>query len=191
MGISNYEYLNKLTNAANDAKAMVEYLLDHGVKEEDVVSCFDCNSFQLFPAFEKFVALCRPGDFVIIYFAGHGCAFKNEQCLLARGLTLTEKNFLNGFKKQSIKQSSLQVGTMLADLRLKGVKKHLVLLDCCREFRVKDLTRATGETLKESDKASFNIQLGEGTVIGYATSPGDRASDGFQGKSGHGKTIHK
>jgi len=186
VGVSKYEYLVKLNNAVNDARAMVEYLQRHVENKEDVVYVYDCQSFELHAAFKKFVSLCRPGDFVIIFFAGHGCAFKNHQCLLARGLTTQEKFALNKGKKQLILESSLQVDKMLAKLRMKDVNKHLVLLDCCREFRVADLPRALEETMEEKDKAPFNIHLGEGTVIGYATAPGDRASDGNKGKSGHG-----
>ena len=204
VGISKYEYLSALKNAVNDAKAMVKYLQSHGVKEEDILCCFDCHSFQLFAAFKKFVALCRPGDFVIIFFAGNACTFKNMQCLLARGLTKDEKLTLNNNEGQLILESSLQVDKMLTILRCKGITKHLVLLDCSCEFRVEDMPRGgTGtataggidvtNVLEDSDKTVSNVHFGygQGTVIGYASSPGDRASDGFRGTSGHGKTIHK
>ena len=74
---------------------------------------------------------------------------------------------------------------MLATLRGKGVTKHLVLLD---------IPRALNEKFGDEDKASFNVKVGHGTIIGYATSPGDFASDGdcsdkHKGSTGHGKII--
>ena len=191
VGISDYKYLPKLNNAVNDAKAIKTALLKFGIERKDIVACFDGASFELFPAFEKFVAGCHPGDFVIIFFAGHGCAFKNHQCLLARGMTQPEKLIYNNGNPQLIMESALKVNTMIAELRHKGVNKHLLLLDCCREFLVKNIPRATTETWKEGDKKEFNITIGDGTVIAFATSPGDYASDGdsadqHKGASGHG-----
>lgn len=194
VGISKYEHLNKLNNPVNDAEAIAKALLDSVESEHDIVSIFDCHSFALKAAWKQFVAMCLPGDYVIIFFAGHGCAFKNHQCLLARGLTGPEKTTFNDGNPQRIEESSLQVDKMLATLRQKHVTKHLVLLDCCREFRVADIPRALNEKWGEEDKGSFNVRVGNGTVIGYATSPGDYASDGecsdeYRGKTGHGKTI--
>ena len=87
-----------------------------------------------------------------------------------------------------------QVDKMLAQLRKKMVTKHLVLLDCCPEFSVTDIPCSVHEKFRDKDKASFNVKVGHGTVIGYATSPGDFASDGdcsdkHKGSTGHGKII--
>ena len=192
VGISAYTFLPKLNNARNDAQAIVKALVKlHNIKPEHIVSCFDCHSFELFAAFKKFVAGCRPGDFAIIFFSGHGCAFQNHQCLLARGLTRHEKIILNNGRVQRILDSALTVDVMIGELRAQGVNKHLLLLDCCHEFRVQDIPRAIDERWKEKDKNELNIPIGDGNVIGYATSRGDYAADGgssdkYQGKTGHG-----
>jgi len=176
VGISEYIELQELPNAVNDARAIVETLKDRGVPEEDIVAIENCHSFSMNDAFDNFVKLCYPGDFAFMFFAGHGCAFKNYQCLLARALRDKERADLNNRQYQFILQSSLQVDNMLATLREKGVTRHLLLLDCCREVKESDLSRkATDDPLAKAKPERFNITLGAGTTIGYATSPGDLA----------------
>ena len=172
VGIAAYTALPKLNNSVNDAKAIAKSLQDHGVEEKDIVFVQDGHIFTLNKAFAQFVASCKPGDLAFLFFAGHGCAFRNHQCLLARALTKHERNLLNDGNQQTILESSLQVEKMLSALRVQGITQHLLLLDCCREFRVTDLTRSTTtDPLKDVEPAPFNVSLGPGTTIGYVTAP--------------------
>lgn len=207
VGISKYTALGELNNAVHDSRGIVESLKDHGVPEEDIISAENCHIFALNEAFHRFVELCSPGDLAFIFFAGHGCAFKNYQCLLARALSENERKQLNNSQYQLILESSLQVNVMLAKLKEKGVDQHVLLLDCCREFRTENLSRSTkDDELKDVKPAPFNVALGQGTTIGYATAPGDfalepkdkQSSDCFRGATGHGyyteallKHMHK
>lgn len=207
VGISKYTALGELNNAVHDSRAIVKSLMEHGVPEEDIISAENCHSFALNEAFHRFVQLCSPGDLAFMFFAGHGCAFQNYQCLLARALDENERKQKNGGNYQLILESSLQVTKMLADLKAKGIKQHVLLLDCCREFRTENLSRSTqNDELKDVKPAPFNVALGQGTTIGYATAPGDfalepkdkQSSDCFRGETGHGyyteallKHMHK
>jgi len=200
VGIAKYPVLGHLNNAVNDSRAIKNALTEkHGVDEEDIVYKEDCDSFDLNDAFHEFVEKCKPGDFAFLFYAGHGCAFKDHQCLLATQLSEPVRKLKNGGKYQSILESSLQVQKMLAELRKKKVFKHLLLLDCCRNIQTKDRFRnVEGDEMKDVPPTPFNIKLGPGTTIGYATAPGDCASDGFQSDDGHGfyteallKHMHK
>ena len=146
--------------------------------------------FVLRELWGKYLKELRPGDIAFIFFAGHGCSFKGKQCLLARGLTKDEKLLMlpPGVTKQMIEESSLQVPDMLKELKEKGIKKHVILLDCCREFRYQNKARAMGqEKFTKGDKAEFNIDISDGTLIGYATRPGKHAYDGKLSHDGHGR----
>ena len=206
VGISKYTVLGELNNAVHDSRAIVDSLMEHGVPEEDIISAENCHSFALNEAFHRFVQLCSPGDLAFMFFAGHGCAFQNYQCLLARALDENERQNKNEGKYQLILESSLQVTKMLADLKAKGIKQHVLLLDCCREFRTENLSRSTqDDKLKEVEPTPFNVTLGQGTIIGYATAPGDHAYEpkkkstdpkdksieivGLTGETGHGGDL--
>ena len=189
VGISAYTEFAKLKNPVNDAEAIVQSLKDHGVPEEDIVDVYDCHIFTLNRKFEDFVKLCKPGDLAFLFYAGHGCAFGNHQCLLARALDHNERTLENNGQFQTILESSLQVDKILATLNDRDVKQHLLLLDCCREMRLDDKFRAGSDPLKEVEPAPFNISLGQGTTIGFATAPGDLASDGHRSENGHGEDF--
>jgi len=177
VGICKYSNpFSELRYPRNDALTIIKALMDHGVDEKDIVSVYkekDCHIFRLQEEFDRFVEICQPGDFAFLFYAGHGCAFGNEQCLIARELSLQEKFIYSKGMKQTIENSSLQVETMLAQLREKGIDRHLVLLDCCREIIEKNVLR--GGVKQDLKPAPFNISLGPGTTIGYATAPDDMA----------------
>ena len=197
VGITTYPELGDLPNAVNDAKAIVQSLKGHNVKEEDIIDVYNCHSFAMNDAFHEFVARCNKGDLAFLFFSGHGCAFKNQQCLLARALDENARKTLNDSLYQTIEQSSLKVDWILAKLREKGVDQHLLLLDCCREFQMKDRPRNAGKAdpWENVKPAPFNVTLGPGTTIGYATAPGDYAleptkkSHTCRGETGHGEDF--
>ena len=182
VGLANYgKSFGVLNNPVNDAKYIVKSLEKHGVKSKDIIELTSGNedSFVLEEEFSNFVKLCSPGDLAFIFFAGHGCAFNNHQCLMALPLSNDRRKEKNEGKKQTILQSSLQIEKMLALLRKEGITQHLLLLDCCREFKTKDVLRGGAEDeLADVPHAPMNVSLGPGTTIGYATSPGDYALDG-------------
>ena len=199
VGISNYEYFNSLPNAEGDAEAMKDMFEKKGVRvfspPKDPQPPDDKPHYHIFvlkKLWEEYKAYLRPGDIAFIFFAGHGCAWKNKQgewlqCLLARGLTTDEK-FLHDVDSQLIAESSLQVPVMLDELKDLDITKHVILLDCCREFMLKDKARALGgEEITDANKGEFTIDISNGTLIGFATRLGGFAYDGKSSKGGHGK----
>jgi len=198
VGVSNYLYVNSLPNAEHDGDAMREMFEKKGV----TVFSPDKNRrppdnrphyhiFVLRDLWGRYLRALKPGDIAFIFFAGHGCAWKTEtgwkQCLIARGLTTDEKRVRRIRKKQTIVESSLQVPQMLDDLEKRGIKKHVVLLDCCREFAYKDLARAMNqEEITDDRKSDFNIEIGDGTLVGFAVQPGEKALDGDSSTGFHG-----
>merc|ERR1711939_607759 len=70
-----------------------------------------------------------------------------------------------------------------------------VLLDCCREFRDFDIYRDInidgGDSLTREDIAALNVDIAEGTIIGYATSPNKKAHDGVNGHGAYTAALKK
>ena len=196
VGISDYYYLNSLPNAEGDAEAMKDMFEEKGVqvfsppkdpKKPDNKPHY--HIFVLQKLWKAYLKALEPGDIAFIFFAGHGCAWKNKegewlQCLLASGLTKDEK-LLNDVESQLIEERSLQVPVMLDDLEKKGIDKHVILTDCCRTFKYKNKARG-GEKITDARKGDFNIEISAGTLIGFAASLGGIAYDGKTRKDGHG-----
>ena len=175
VGISEYVVLNKLPNAANDARAIAKLLKDAGAT---VIHVQDCHITALREAKDKFFNLLNEGDIAIFFFAGHGCQFRNQQRCLARGLTREEKLRMDK-GVQLIKDSSINIDLLISRLvDEKKTRLNLILLDCCRNFKNEDTIRREGlDIIKPGDQKAFNLNVPVGTVIGYAAAASMEAHD--------------
>ena len=79
VGVGNYKHKKGLKHPVPDADAIRRVLESHGV---EVFYVNDCNSKEFWHAFNLFEAAVRPGDAVFLYFAGHGCTFRNSVRLM-------------------------------------------------------------------------------------------------------------
>ena len=139
VGISDYTVLGEAPDCKRNADNMRKIFKDKGVK---VFSLDEgAHIFGLNDLWQKYLQALRPGDLAFIFFSGHACVFKNDTCLMARGLTGPERMTLNNAEYQSILESSLQVEKMKAELRVRGIMKSQFFLDCDRAIQWKDLFR--------------------------------------------------
>ena len=122
IGNANYKTLQQLDNPINDAKAMAAKFRARGAI---VFEGYDCTIDEMDEVKEKLLHAVRPGDFVIIFFAGHGVEFENANRLMAIG---TSENV-------DYKRDSWNVHRLLNALKRMLAAFALLLLDCCREFR--------------------------------------------------------
>lgn len=76
IGNNNYEHLNDLENAINDARGVHQVLQDE--YEFSSTLLLDASQKQIFQAFQELAATTSPADLVLIYYAGHGYEIKNE-----------------------------------------------------------------------------------------------------------------
>ena len=186
VGISNYEHLTSLPNAAKDAKAIANLLRKAGAK---VILALDCNIVELREKKNEFMSLINEGDIAIFFFAGHGCQFRNHQRCIAKPFTRMERTELE--QSQKIADYSIQIDLLVDDLQKKKTHLNLILLDCCRSFNYADKSRAGDDPITDGDQQRFNLNVPKGTVIGHASAPGEKAYDGSKsdGTKGSGYTT--
>ena len=84
IGINQYTHYPCLGNAVSDAQTVKNMLKDAGVEEVEFVS--NVNIQQLIDAIVKYIESLQEGDVALVYFAGHGCEFKNAPRLLAKSM---------------------------------------------------------------------------------------------------------
>jgi len=161
--------LEDLPCAANDAKAMAKLLEEYGA---DVHTAIECDFAQLMKKYNKFLNAVQEGDMVILFFACHGCQYKNQQRMFCRALTHQQRTELeDDAPEPKIQNRSLALDKVIIALEKKKTKMNLFLLDCCRTFKYKNTTRSDGENVKPGDVQKFNFDPGEGTCISFATQP--------------------
>jgi hypothetical protein len=166
--IGNSRYLEApLTNPVNDAKAMSELLSNAGFT---VSTHLDAKRVDMLGAIEDFSARVRlpATQQVFVFFAGHGAQLDWRNYLLpvdAKADTAAQ-----------LRQSCVDLNQLIGELsRAKG-KTFIIMLDACRN-------NPFGSSYQPEQKGLSQFDAPVGSLLAYATSPGNVASDG-SGKNG-------
>lgn len=156
-----------LTNPSNDARLMSDLLSQAGFK---VDSLLDATRARMLAAIEQLgAALQRPEiKQVIFYYAGHGVQFDWRNYLLPVDAVVD--------RADQLPQRCVDLGVLLGQLGKAKDKTNIIILDACRN-------NPFGRTYKPKQKGLSQFDAPVGSLIAYATSPGNVASDG-SGKNG-------
>ncbi|ADZ70400.1 Caspase domain protein [Polymorphum gilvum SL003B-26A1] len=172
MGNSAYENAVQLPNPANDARAMTTKLRDLGF---EVVSGYDLDYTAMRRTVAQFAKEARGADVALFFYAGHGMQVQGQNYLIPVDARFSD-------------ETALDFETISADFILRqmsnNVKVRMVFLDACRD---NPLARTLARSMSPTRSAAIGVGLaeikieetgGEGSVIAFATSPGDVALDG-------------
>jgi uncharacterized caspase-like protein len=163
MGNSAYQSVPALPNAANDAKAVAEFLSSAGF---EVVSAPDLTQSSMRRAIGEFAdKISSKGRDTVaaVYYAGHG-------------VQVDGYNYLVPIDAQVVRESDVPLqGVRLDDLMnaLAAVpsKMRIVMLDACRNNPFSEINKVGGRGLAIVDAPA-------GSIVSYSTSPGSEALDG-------------
>jgi caspase domain-containing protein len=168
VGIDQYDNLpaeQQLKKAANDANALGDTLKGLGY-QVIVANNADRRGFN--ESWQKFLSLVEPGDEAAFFFAGHGIEIAGQNYLLPRDVPKPESG-----EASLVKNESLSVTQLLADLQDESPRVSLVILDACRDnpFAASG-TRSVGGT-----RGLARVEAPEGTFVMYSAGAGQAALD--------------
>ena len=163
IGIDHYEhteYFAELKCAVNDAKSVAEELTALKI---DVETCLDEDEDTTMLYYDSFVRKIgeESPQVAIFYFAGHGEMVNYQDSLILKN---AKRSYLG---ETILLKHSLQVDTILKDMRAVGNQMNILILDACRT-----MSRGIAETKEVKLKVPFQ------SFIAYSTSVGCVASDG-------------
>jgi len=115
--------------------------------------------------------LMDKGQVGLFYFAGHGLEVEGKNYLLPTDLRMPET--------QLIKRKSIEAQWVVDVMEHAGSQVNIVIMDACRTFPRPDKPRATSE-----DYGLAAMNAPKGTLIGFATGPGQSTPDGKKGTNG-------
>ncbi len=164
IGNSNYQ-VGALANPANDAKAMAQSLRETGF---EVLQYTNLNKRELEESLRAFGNKIQRGSVALFYFAGHGVQVKGVNYLVPIGARLE--------KEGDAEYEAVDAGRIMNELESAGSRLNIVILDACRNNPFVQRVRSLSRGLAVMNAPS-------GTVVAYATGPGEVASDG-DGKNG-------
>jgi TPR repeat protein len=175
IGNSAYKSVNPLENPKNDAKLMAETLRSLGFTLVGGAAQLDLDKSGIDHAVQNFGDLLQGADVGLFYYAGHG--------LQVRGANYLVPIDANPTREADVDFQMLDTSLVLRQMESAGTKLNVVILDACRNnpFGGRGL-RATGGGLAQ-------MQAPEGTLISFATQPGNVAKDGIEGNSPFTKAL--
>jgi uncharacterized caspase-like protein len=167
IGNAAYEGSSKLKNPGNDADDVAAKLNVCGF---EVVKMIDCSNTDLDRALKRFKRSLVGNDVGLFFFAGHGMQIDGENYLAAVD-TDTEGEV-------EAKHSSLPLNRVIDVMEKADTTTNIIILDACRD---NPFERAW--TRSSASRGLAPVYAPKGTLIAYATSPGQVANDG-RGRNG-------
>jgi uncharacterized caspase-like protein len=173
VGNGAYKKVDMLPNPPIDAKAMASLLRNIGF---DVVEGIDLGRDAMTARLRDFANKAQGADVAVFFYAGHGIAVNGKNYLIPVDADIsTEMDVRLG--------AAIDVDVTL-DQTMSDAKVKLVFLDACRNNPFADKIRSLTKTRNVVVSSGLvDMQAGEGTLIAFATSPGQSALDGPQGSN--------
>lgn len=157
-----------LANAGNDARAMADVLRQANFGVDLQVDASRATLAGAIDAFGKAVA-GSDVKLALFYYAGHGVQVDWRNYLLPVDVSVAST--------EDIKSRCIDLGHLLGHLSKTKDKAFVVILDACRD-------NPFGATYKPSQQGLSQFDAPPGSLLAYATSPGNVAADGNGGKHG-------
>ncbi len=167
IGNSGYANVAELKNPYNDAKGMSDKLTDLGF---DVVTGLDLSLRDMRQTVREFIKKLDNADLALFFYAGHGIQVNGE-------------NYLVPVDAELSTHLDLDFEALPANLVLNAMeqstKVNLVFLDACRNNPfTENLARSMGTRSSAVGRGLAKIGSGVGSLVSFATQPGNVALDG-------------
>src|ERR1700722_4663005 len=174
VGNSNYQNVTRLENPRNDATLMATTLRSLGFTLVGDGPQLDLDKAALDLAVQKFGSTLQGADVAMFYYAGHGVQIRGANFLVPVGANPT--------READVDFQMVDVGLVLRQMEGAGTRLNLVVLDACRN------NPFGGRGLRATDGGLAQMRAPEGTLISFATQPGNVALDG-EGNSPYTRAL--
>lgn len=167
IGNADYKEAGKLKNPINDAEDVASRLKACGFS---VMKKTDCSHKDMDRAIKDFKLSLADNDIGLFFFAGHGMQIDGENYLAATDTDISGEI--------EAKHSSLPLNRVIETMEKANTSTNIIILDACRD---NPYERAWHRSTASRGLAP--VYAPKGTLIAYATSPGQVAQDG-SGRNG-------
>jgi uncharacterized caspase-like protein len=171
VGNGTYKNVAPLPNPPIDAKAMAGVLRNAGF---DVVEGINLTRDKMTERLLEFGKKTEGADIALFFYAGHGIAVDGANYLLPIDADIKSE--------MDVKLGNAINVDLTLDQTMNDAKVKLVFLDACRDNPFAAKIKAASSTRSVSVHSGLaEMKSGEGTLIAFATGPGQTALDGQEG----------
>jgi hypothetical protein len=175
IGNSAYQSVSRLENPKNDALLVAETLSKLGFTLVGGGAQVELDKSGFDNAVQRFGSQLIGADVALFYYAGHG--------LQVRGTNYLVPVTANPTRETDVDFQMVDVALVLRQMEGAGTKLNIVILDACRN------NPFGGRGLRASGGGLAQIRAPEGTLLSYATQPGNVALDGDDGHSPYTRAL--
>ena len=164
IGNAGYQHVDRLANPGNDAKLIADTLRRSGFTLVGGGAQRDLDKATFDRLVREFGQQIQGAEVALFYYAGHGIQVQGSNWLLPVDANPT--------RPQDLDFQLVNAELVLKQMDGAGTRLNIVLLDACRNNPFANLgTRGIGSGLAQ-------MRAPEGTLISFATQPGNVAVDG-------------
>ncbi|MGI9408205.1 MAG: caspase family protein, partial [Hyphomicrobiaceae bacterium] len=180
IGNSGYQHTAPLKNPRNDATDVSRALTSLGF---EVIRGLDLDKAAMEKVIRRFAVALDNAHVGLFFYAGHGLQVAGQNYLVpidAKAETSSALDF--EMIRLALVQRTMERAT----------KTNILLLDACRNNPMtRNLARALGTRSASIGKGLAQVEAGIGTLISYATQPGNVAYDGEGRNSPYSEALKK
>jgi len=162
IGVAAYPDGNDLKNPVNDASDLAVKLRGYGF---EVIVATNCRAVDMAKSLKAFGILLQTHDIGLFFFAGHGMQIDGQNYLLGIDTDMETET--------DAKHSSLPLDKVVDVMARSKASTKIVILDACRNNPWERRWHRGPGT-----RGLASVYAPKGTIIGFATSPGEVAYDG-------------
>jgi peptidoglycan hydrolase-like protein with peptidoglycan-binding domain len=171
VGNGAYKNVAQLPNPPIDAKAMAAVLRNVGF---EVVEGSNLTRDAMTEKLLDFGKKAQGADVAVFFYAGHGIAISGTNYLLPVDADIKSE--------MDVKLGAAINIDLTLDQTMSDAKVKLVFLDACRDNPFAAKIKSNASTRSVSVQTGLaEMKSGEGTLIAFATGPGQTALDGHEG----------
>ena len=149
-----------LRNPANDARDMAAALRDLGF---EVIEHIDADQRVMKRAIWSFGERLRQADVGLFYYAGHGVQIGGENYMIPVGARIE--------MEPDVEVEGVRVTRVMAEMDKANNGLNIVILDACRN-------NPFARSFRSAERGLARMNAPVGTIVAFATKPGDVAADG-------------
>ncbi|WKN44413.1 caspase family protein [Tunicatimonas pelagia] len=162
IGNSAYEQGGQLRNPINDANAMQSTLESMGFT---VMKYENCRQNDIKRAIDEFGQKLKEYEVGLFFYAGHGVQVSGSNYLIPVDAQLSSAH--------DVEYDCVRADRVLAKMEAANSRTNIVMLDACRD---NPFERSWSRSTQGNGLAFMNAP--QGSMVAYATAPGQTASDG-------------
>ena len=172
VGNGAYKNVAQLPNPPIDARAMAAVLRNVGF---DVVEGTNLTRDKMTEKLLDFGKRAQGADVAVFFYAGHGIAVSGTNYLLPVDADIKSE--------MDVKLGAAINIDLTLDQTMGDAKVKLVFLDACRDNPFAAKIKSTATRGVSVGQGLAEMKSGEGTLIAFATGPGQTALDGTDGQN--------